>query len=621
MMHGLLFLALSNQKSDIPQSGTRICTGSRDGTYYQMGRGLSESHVHSNGSTLQIVETNGTLDNATRLLSGQCELAIVQEDIYLYIAEHNSRRDILRLSGEMEILLPLHKEQVHILVNRSSGVDTIDQLAGKKVNLGVQNSGTYLTALQITKKNGRNLTMIESHHPVSDSVQMVANGELDAAFLVGGTPIPSLANLPSDANVKLIPASFGETNTWYDSDGVILQGTYPWLTESIQNNIYVRSLLVKPAQNTTIQVGSFVNSAHRNSGDYATRFAQNWEEVNVRNADTAFGKLPISWNFSSVLAIKSLVPPTLYANNFCSGPAGGAYNALADELIPIIRDHMGLTLTKKATDGSLENAVGMFEGDCSFGLLQEDVPAYMGNHPSKLFNVASQASRRVLPLYYEDVLFVVNTGSGINAFTREDLKNKTINLGPKTSGTYATAVALVSTLNLRPEDNVSFTFDPVTSALDRVSAGQIHGAFQVIRQGQSPLRVGGEKEALTNLKFVTVQATGNLLGTYNNQGVIQASVFPAWHNADLTGNARVRAVLAFPVRGIADTRLRNLMETIYSRIDSGQLTGENWLNVSRANAVTHFQDSRFGTAGYHPTAIQYFLEQVATTSVHKGGNL
>ncbi|MCC5815498.1 MAG: TAXI family TRAP transporter solute-binding subunit [Leptospira sp.] len=612
----LILLALFST-AQLPNSGVNLCTGPANGTYSKTGQALDQGFQDSNRKTLNLISTNGTLENSTKLLNDECKLAIVQEDIFLHIADNSSESSSLKLSGMMEILLPLHREPVHVLVNKSSSINSIADFSGKTINLGPQNSGTYLTAQQLLK--GRGLTFTERNDPPEVAVDKVANGEYDGTFYVAAAPIAALSALPSTANVKLIQATLnpGSTNDWYEADGRIESGIYSWHTTTLENNIFVRSLLVKSVSFNDISVNEFLDANFDNASGFASRFTQSFQEVNRKNAEVVFKKLPLAWNYDAVLNIKNIPPPGLFQSNFCAGAAGGTYDAIADDLIPVIEAAMGLKLSKKNTTGSIENAVGLFDGTCSFALVQEDTSSYLANHPSKLYNVASQAHRSILPLYYEDVLFLVKTGGGdpITSFTKDALKNKTINLGQKTSGTYATAVSFLAQLNLNPTDNVEFTYESASRGNELVVEGTNDASFQVIAQAQSNLSTDtGKFPDGASIKFQLIQASGTRFGNYNNGGTILNANFRNWHNADLANNARVRAVFAFPTRGIADTNIRNLMEEIYRRQGTGDLPGARWTGITKASAITHFRSSKFGTAGYHPKSVEYYLEDIQTSS-------
>jgi TRAP transporter TAXI family solute receptor len=137
----------------------------------------------------------------------------------------------------------LYPEIVHILVNRDSGITSVADLAGKKVNVGEKDSGTFLTAYKVLNVYNQMVSAPEYvYEAPAEAVAKVVDGTLDATFYVAGAPISTLANLPADANVTLIPATIPIFNVDYVVEDIPAT-TYPWLSSDIQNNIAVWSLL------------------------------------------------------------------------------------------------------------------------------------------------------------------------------------------------------------------------------------------------------------------------------------------------------------------------------------------------------------------------------------------
>jgi len=66
-----------------PLKASKICTGPTTGTYYKYAGGVIEAAKETLGLSLENVSTVGSLENAKSIVSGQCDMAIVQADLYI----------------------------------------------------------------------------------------------------------------------------------------------------------------------------------------------------------------------------------------------------------------------------------------------------------------------------------------------------------------------------------------------------------------------------------------------------------------------------------------------------------------------------------------------------------
>ena len=102
-----------------------IGAGTVDGTYYAMATSLASTFPE--GSEIQVIATEGSEDNRSRLMDGTIELGLVQADAI---------RD-----KSIALVAPLFFETVHVLIKPQSNIAALTDLRGKKVLLGPKNSG------------------------------------------------------------------------------------------------------------------------------------------------------------------------------------------------------------------------------------------------------------------------------------------------------------------------------------------------------------------------------------------------------------------------------------------------------------------------------------------------
>lgn len=136
-----------------------------------------------------------------------------------------------------------------------------------------------------------------------------------------------------------------------------------------------------------------------------------------------------------------------------TGPKGGRYRQLAEELkLELERDgefHVELT----HTNGSMENLELLADGSVHFALYQPGTRDVLGDGDTPdTENIAFVANA-----YSETVFLIVRRDAGIK--TAGQLKGKTVAIGLKTSGDYATSRMLLPHLGLKEADIQARHFD------------------------------------------------------------------------------------------------------------------------------------------------------------------
>lgn len=127
-------------------SEIRLCTGGASGVYYAAGDSIRAFA----GSTVPIktVETGGTIDNLERLLDldpsdpKACDAMIGQPDGPVLIARQSPAK-----VKKLRKIADLHREYLHVLCNKASGVDDLTDLASEtkySLDVGVTGSGAWL---------------------------------------------------------------------------------------------------------------------------------------------------------------------------------------------------------------------------------------------------------------------------------------------------------------------------------------------------------------------------------------------------------------------------------------------------------------------------------------------
>jgi uncharacterized protein len=163
-----------------------LITGAEGGIYYQFGQDLQRL-LKAQGINLTVHPSNGAVDNIYAVSQRPgVQLAIVQSDLLAFVADQQANPTLARIAQGIRLVFPLYDEEVHILARREIG--TLDALAGKRVAIGREGSGTYLTARLLFKLAGITPAELIASDG-ADALNRLKAGQLDAMVSVIAQPI------------------------------------------------------------------------------------------------------------------------------------------------------------------------------------------------------------------------------------------------------------------------------------------------------------------------------------------------------------------------------------------------------------------------------------------------
>jgi uncharacterized protein len=138
-----------------------LITGGEKGTYYQFGLDLQKL-VKPAGFDLAVYPSKGSAENIFAVYQRPgVQMGIVQSDVLAFVARVESDPILKQIAKKTRMVFPLYNEEVHLLGRRD--ITTFDELAGKRVAIGREGSGTYLTARLLFKLSEVTPSQIGSH--------------------------------------------------------------------------------------------------------------------------------------------------------------------------------------------------------------------------------------------------------------------------------------------------------------------------------------------------------------------------------------------------------------------------------------------------------------------------
>ena len=215
-----------------------IATGGPAGLYYPFGGAMASlwSEVLP-GVNAKAEVTGGSVTNVIQVARQESDLGIAMADVVSSAYAGTGR---FPEALPLRVLFTAYPNVVHMLSLRDSGIRTIDDLAGKRVALGAQGSGTSVAALNIITGLGLSLDDIAPRYlSFGETTTGLKDGTLDAGFVVGGLGIAAVTELSVTRDIEIVALSDAEiallTRRFPAYSGYEIPGeTYVGVSESRQ---------------------------------------------------------------------------------------------------------------------------------------------------------------------------------------------------------------------------------------------------------------------------------------------------------------------------------------------------------------------------------------------------
>lgn len=186
-------------------SGTvGIVSGGITGTYIKIAADLAS--VLDNGEDLRILPVigKGSVQNITDILYLRgIDIGIVQSDTLAYLKKEGTYPGI---ESRINYISKLYNEEFHLVA--AKGIQSIEELAGKKVNLGVPGSGTYMTASTVFGILGVEVEPMQIDQALA--IEKIKSGEIAATIYIAGKPTRVVADLTEADGIHLVPIPFSD---------------------------------------------------------------------------------------------------------------------------------------------------------------------------------------------------------------------------------------------------------------------------------------------------------------------------------------------------------------------------------------------------------------------------
>ncbi len=254
-----------------------IGTGGVTGVYYPVGGAicrLVNKDRKQHGIRCTVESTAGSVSNVNAVKSGDLDVGIAQSDI-----QYNAMHGVNQFAGQepysdLRSLFSMWSEAMTLVVRPDSGIHSIEDLKGKRVNLGPIGSGTRAVVGDMLTAAGVKTSdlALATEMKLDENGTALCDNKVDAFFVMIGHPSSNVQDPTTTCGAKLVPlqgkwvADMVAKSSFF-SLAVIPGGLYPNNDQDI-NTLGVKATLVTSASASPDKIYTLVKAVFENLDEF-----------------------------------------------------------------------------------------------------------------------------------------------------------------------------------------------------------------------------------------------------------------------------------------------------------------------------------------------------------------
>ncbi|MBB98354.1 MAG: C4-dicarboxylate ABC transporter substrate-binding protein [Rhodobacteraceae bacterium] len=209
-----------------------IGTGGQTGVYYQVGGAICR--LVNRGSAEHDIKcthtTGGSVANINGIRAGDLDMGVAQSD-WQYHAYNGTAPDTFPDGKfeELRAVFSVHPEPFTVVARADSGIETFDDLKGKRVNLGNPGSGARATFEVVMDKMGWSADDFALAAELKSAEQAAAlcDNKIDAIVFTVGHPAGTIKEATTSCESKLITVDNDVIRKLVDDNAFYAMATIP----------------------------------------------------------------------------------------------------------------------------------------------------------------------------------------------------------------------------------------------------------------------------------------------------------------------------------------------------------------------------------------------------------
>ncbi|MGN7619235.1 MAG: TAXI family TRAP transporter solute-binding subunit [Ehrlichia sp.] len=189
-----------------------IGTGSMTGVYYPIGNSIckfivSDYSKDSNKIICSISSTTGSVYNLNSIRYSNMDISIVQSDLEYYAYNGLGFYEKMPPMDNLRLLSSLHREYLTVVVRKNSNISVIDDIKGKRINIGSPGTGVRVAMLKLLNEKGwsRKDFSVMAELKSSEQAQALCDNKIDVMVDMIGHPSALIQEASATCAITFVP--------------------------------------------------------------------------------------------------------------------------------------------------------------------------------------------------------------------------------------------------------------------------------------------------------------------------------------------------------------------------------------------------------------------------------
>ncbi|MEQ9546286.1 MAG: TAXI family TRAP transporter solute-binding subunit [Marinobacter sp.] len=224
--------AASSAVSAQEQQFVTIGTGGVTGVYYPAGGAicrLVNMNRKEHGIRCSVESTGGSVYNLNAIREGELDLAVAQSDWQYHAYNGTSEFESAGKNEKLRAVFSLHPEPFTVVASKGSGIETFEDLEGKRVSIGNPGSGQRATAEVLMKEMGwdKDKFSLAAEIKAAEQSQALCDGNIDAFFYTVGHPSGAIKEATTSCDSVLVNVDNAATKKLIDDNPYYRKAVIP----------------------------------------------------------------------------------------------------------------------------------------------------------------------------------------------------------------------------------------------------------------------------------------------------------------------------------------------------------------------------------------------------------
>lgn len=220
----------------------RIAAGRPNGLFHEAAQHIARRLARRLGRPVRVVDTEGSIENATLVREGRADLALVQA----------TRETLAHVSS----IAPLYSDVYVVLARKGRGITRVADFAHHPIAIGRPGSGVHRASVPLLARHGvRGEALVARPQAIGD---LLTDPTLDGGIVVTGLLNPEVASIARSGQFDVV--------TVEDADAIDAADPFLQATD-IPPGMFVANPLVPDRATSTIASTAVLVVAHHAPGD------------------------------------------------------------------------------------------------------------------------------------------------------------------------------------------------------------------------------------------------------------------------------------------------------------------------------------------------------------------